>query len=191
MISLLYITKREIEGDTGSLKEQAIGHAVFRRPQSYDPVTDNIVRVQARHLRQKLEEYFAAEGSDETIVLDIPKGKYVPVYHERGALPQLESASRNSSRTKALAAALVLCLIVAGGAWVATSGVRKAIFWPWTEFLDPQRRTVIVAADATLNYIQKFAGRPVRLQDCTRPNYPQFLFPTGVPQDQADLMAST
>jgi hypothetical protein len=195
---LLYIVEREVEGDTGALKEQSIGHAVFKRPQSYDPVADNIVRVQARHLRQKVEEYFAAEGSHEPLILEIPKGKYIPSYSQRetppAAVPQ-KSARADRFRTRAILIAAGVFAVIGIVAWTAALTSRGAatggVPWPWSEFLDSQRRTIIVASDASLNYVQKFAGRPVRLQDYTRPNYPQFLFPPDASREMADLMAST
>lgn len=192
---LLYIADREMEGDMGSLKEQAIGHAVFKRPQSYDPVADNIVRVQARHLRQKVEQYFAAEGSQEPVVLEIPKGKYVPAYLDRGEVAPVVHNGPGRFPAKVLVPAVLFCVIVGAVAW-SLSGFRKTagsgtVFWPWSEFLDRERRTVIVTADSALHYVQKFAGRPVQLQDYARPNYPQFLFPAPASREQADLMATT
>ena len=60
---LLFIVERAGTDDAASINEMEIGRHVLRRAQSdFDPNTDNIVRVQARHLRKKLEEYFSAEG---------------------------------------------------------------------------------------------------------------------------------
>ena len=39
---------------------------------------DSIVRTHARLLRQKLTEYFAGEGATEQIMVEIPKGHYLP-----------------------------------------------------------------------------------------------------------------
>src|SRR3954452_24737044 len=61
---LLFVCERYLEGDRDSLREQSIGQAVFRKPVGYDPVADNVVRVQARQLRLKLEQYFVHERLD-------------------------------------------------------------------------------------------------------------------------------
>jgi len=38
------------------------------------------VRVQAGRLRTKLHEYYATEGKDDQVVIDLPKGQYTPVF---------------------------------------------------------------------------------------------------------------
>jgi hypothetical protein len=53
--------------------------AVFGRAQGYNASDDTIVRVTARQLRQKLEEYYGGEGKEEEWRLCIPRGGYVPV----------------------------------------------------------------------------------------------------------------
>jgi hypothetical protein len=80
---LLYIAENAIAGRLDALKEQQIGaHVLGRRP-DYDPAQDNIVRVRARELRQRLESYFREEGQFEPVVISIPKGHYVPAFHPR------------------------------------------------------------------------------------------------------------
>ena len=53
-----------------------------RKP-DYDPVEDNIVRVRARQLRKKVEDYFADEGLWEPVVMSIPKGHYIPLFQPK------------------------------------------------------------------------------------------------------------
>src|SRR5262249_46534209 len=53
-------------------------------PQDFDPKSDPIVRVQAGRLRLKLLEYYETEGSTEAIRIEVPKGSYVPVFHQNG-----------------------------------------------------------------------------------------------------------
>jgi hypothetical protein len=77
---LLYITEKSLLGKADEVKEQTIGSQVLRRKPDFDPTSDNIVRVQARQLRQRLERYFATEGSSESLVVSIPKGAYVPIF---------------------------------------------------------------------------------------------------------------
>jgi len=63
--------------------EQQIGIHVYGRLPGYNPNEDNIVRSQARVLRSKLEHYFANEGINETTIISIPKGRYLPVFEAR------------------------------------------------------------------------------------------------------------
>jgi len=80
---LLYITDHAILGRTERLKEQTIGAEVLGRKPNYDPADDNIVRVRAHELRGRLERYFASEGSDEQVLITIPRGTYVPEFVPR------------------------------------------------------------------------------------------------------------
>jgi hypothetical protein len=60
--------------------EQQIGINVFHRNPGYSSGDDSIVRSQARLLRGKLAAYFAGEGASEPIIIEIPKGQYLPVF---------------------------------------------------------------------------------------------------------------
>ena len=51
---LLYVTDHAILGRTDMLKEQTIGTEVLGRRPNYDPADDNIVRVRAHELRERL-----------------------------------------------------------------------------------------------------------------------------------------
>ena len=65
------------------MKEYSIGLEVFQRGVSYDPRSDAVVRVQATLLRKKLAAYYAEEGVNDPIILDLPKGHYVASFHVR------------------------------------------------------------------------------------------------------------
>ncbi len=60
--------------------EQQIGIHVFHRHPGYNSGDDSIVRSQARLLRAKVNAYFANDGSDEPVIIEIPKGQYFPVF---------------------------------------------------------------------------------------------------------------
>jgi hypothetical protein len=80
---LVYVVSRKLEGSPRELTEGVIGHRVFGRAADYNPADDSIVRTEARILRQRLEHYFAEPGREEQLVLEIPKGCYVPVFRHR------------------------------------------------------------------------------------------------------------
>ena len=65
------------------LKEYLIGIEVFNRQEAFDPRVDSIVRVEARRLRSKLDEYYTSEGRDATIRIQLRKGSYVPTFEHR------------------------------------------------------------------------------------------------------------
>jgi hypothetical protein len=77
---LQFLTGRVFEGGAEALKEYTIGVEAFGRPQDFDPKTDTIVRVQIHRLRQKLTEYYEADGSRDPILVEIPKGHYHPTF---------------------------------------------------------------------------------------------------------------
>lgn len=66
-----------------ALCEREIGCAAFGSPPDYDTDQDNIVRVNASQVRERLEADFAREGQTEPLVLELPKGKYAPVFRPR------------------------------------------------------------------------------------------------------------
>lgn len=80
---LNYIVKAKLSGDEASIKAYAIAVDVFGRPQSFDPQSDPIVRVQARRLRAALEEYYRGEGLDSPVRIFLPVGRYVPEFRYR------------------------------------------------------------------------------------------------------------
>ena len=67
-------------GETDRLKESVLGVEVFERPPDYDPRADPIVRVEARRLRARLDEYYAGEGAAAPVRIEVPKGGYVPLF---------------------------------------------------------------------------------------------------------------
>jgi len=82
----LYVCENALLGRLENVREQLIGARVFGRAQDYNLNEDNIVRVEARELRKRLESYFAGEGQNEPVTIEIPKGGYVPVFKPREPL---------------------------------------------------------------------------------------------------------
>jgi hypothetical protein len=80
---LRFVVGSTLKGEAMYLKETTIGVAVFGRSPDYDPKVDTIVRSQAWRLRAKLKKYYALEGKDDTLVIDLPLGHYVPVFSVR------------------------------------------------------------------------------------------------------------
>jgi TolB-like protein len=91
---LKYVIERTLAGEGDQLKEYVVGVEVFERGSTYDPRLDSIVRVEARRLRAKLEEYYRGDGSNDPIAIEIPRGSYVPVFRASG--PADGAASSNA-----------------------------------------------------------------------------------------------
>jgi hypothetical protein len=88
---LLYIVDRHLSDRADEITEQKIGVLVFGRAEGYDSNEDNIVRSYARNLRKRLEEYFATEGVEEGLLLEVPRGGYAPVFSPRLLAPAVTS----------------------------------------------------------------------------------------------------
>lgn len=80
---LRFICSETIAGRSAQLKAYVIGIEVFGRTIDFDPQTDAIVRVQAGQLRLRLTNYYAGAGCDDTILINVPKGGYVPQFSWR------------------------------------------------------------------------------------------------------------
>ena len=82
-----------LRGEASHLKETTIGVSVFSRSPDYDPKVDTIVRSQAWRLRAKLRKYYASEGANDAVVIDIPIGHYVPVFRTREEIASDQQAT--------------------------------------------------------------------------------------------------
>ncbi|MGC9198177.1 MAG: hypothetical protein ACP5E5_04470 [Acidobacteriaceae bacterium] len=77
---MLYVGQCAIHDTPEEATEQQIGIHVFGRAPGYNYSEDSIVRTNARLLRQKLAEFYASEGADEQMIVEIPKGHYLPIF---------------------------------------------------------------------------------------------------------------
>ena len=75
---------------------------MFDRREAFDPRVDSIVRVEARRLRYKLEEYYRTEGREDGIRIVLRKGSYVPIFEYRSAASGASPASPRRSMEIAL-----------------------------------------------------------------------------------------
>jgi TolB-like protein/Flp pilus assembly protein TadD len=80
---LRFCVEHTLEEKGDQLKEQLVGVEVFDRKGDYDPRTDPIVRVEAMRLRSKLKAYYASSGRPDCVLVELPKGAYVPTFRRR------------------------------------------------------------------------------------------------------------
>jgi len=79
---LRYLADHALRHPGVALKEYQIATEVFGRPSDFDPHLDSLVRVQAGRLRSKLSEYYASEGVEDAIIVELPKGTYTLAFHQ-------------------------------------------------------------------------------------------------------------
>lgn len=84
---LRYLAEHSLDHPGIPLKEYQIATEVLGRPAGFDPQSDSTVRVQAGRLRVKLAEYYAHEGGNDPILVEIPKGSYAITFQARGTQP--------------------------------------------------------------------------------------------------------
>jgi hypothetical protein len=80
---LRYLAEHALDHPGIPLKEYQIATEVFGRPAAFDPQLDSTIRVQAGRLRLKLVEYYASEGADDPVQVEMPKGTYLLSFHPR------------------------------------------------------------------------------------------------------------
>lgn len=108
---LRYVVERHLEGRDSEIKESLLAIEVFGRPPDYDPKQDPIVRTEASRLRARLSEYYVGEGKDDPLVIELPKGGYVPAFRA-GLAERAPAPKYRRSRRWLWAAAAVACVVV-------------------------------------------------------------------------------
>jgi Tfp pilus assembly protein PilF len=132
---LRYVVEETLAGRGGLIKEYSLGAEVFARGDDFDPRIDPIVRVQARNLRARMAKYYEGPGAEESILIDLPKRTYVPVFMSKDApmseevapaepevapatppAPAVVQPERPSRRSTARVVAAAVLVLFAGGA---------------------------------------------------------------------------
>ncbi len=170
---LKFLADKAVAGEADELKEYSIGVDAFGKPHTYDPRTDAIVRLQVGRLRQKLGEYYRTEGKDDTLVFELPKGRFklrwdarptseAPAKVREGHVEPLGDATLPKAgigRTPLIFALLAAVLVM--GVWSVYSGIRlwraranpsPTVWTPeleqlWQPFLTSRRPLVVALAD--------------------------------------------
>lgn len=93
-----FLATKTIAGAPEALKEYTIGVEALGRKPDFDPKIDPIVRVQSHRLRLKLKEYYDLEGSHDPILIQIPRGHYLPTFEVvTVSKPDLDRASASDT----------------------------------------------------------------------------------------------
>ncbi|MBS7698391.1 adenylate cyclase [Chelatococcus sp. YT9] len=80
---LRYVVEETLAGRSSRIKAFSIAIEVFGRDETFDTQNDPVVRIEAGRLRRALERYYLVAGQDDPVLVDIPKGGYVPVFTRR------------------------------------------------------------------------------------------------------------
>jgi Tol biopolymer transport system component len=127
---LTFLAERHLEGSDNQLKESVIAVEVFGRKPDHDPSQDSIVRTEAGRLRARLAEYYVGEGKGDGVVIELPKGGYIPVFRFQAPVAQPappEKPPEEKSRRRpwlipaVVTTAVALALAIAAILWVQTT----------------------------------------------------------------------
>ncbi len=119
---LRFIVERCLDGKDEELKESVIAIEVLGRSPDYNPKRDPIVRTEAARLRARLNEYYAGEGKNDTLVIELPKGGYIPAFRQTVPSADLDPGEAPTKRQKmrlwlAVAAACLAVTFAIAGWW--------------------------------------------------------------------------
>ena len=76
---LRYTVERTLQGEGDTLKEYVIGTEVYDRGPPYHPSQGSIVRTEARRLRDKLKEFYGADGAKDEVLIYYRPESYQPL----------------------------------------------------------------------------------------------------------------
>lgn len=92
---LLYIVNETLSGRSDRIKAYSVAVEVFGRDARLDIQSDPVVRIEAGRLRRALERYYYLRGSADPILIEIPKGGYVPSFKRREDRAKSKEFPRN------------------------------------------------------------------------------------------------
>src|SRR3982751_2952854 len=157
---LRYLAEHSLDHPGIALKEYQIATEVLGRPAGFDPQSDSTVRVQAGRLRVKLAEFYAQEGTNDPVLVEIPKGSYALTFTLRpskspaASLPSLQAFELPGKRPQPLPsnrgwaiAVIVLAVLL------ASSMIAGAIL------LSPRTRQQLLSAASAPPQLQVFWNR--------------------------------
>ena len=116
---LRFVVERHLSGRDNELKETVIATEVFGRLPDYNPKQDAVVRTEAGRLRARLAEYYLAEGTGDPLVIELPKGGYVPAFRH-AVVSKVEDPNllvRKFPRVAVAAAMVCMAISLAGMFW--------------------------------------------------------------------------
>lgn len=130
---LTFVVEETQAGRGQRIKAYTIATDALGREASFDPQNDPIVRVEAGRLRQALDSYYATGGHDDPVVVELPRGRYVPTFRKRAdrfRLGDIPATARKLFKRAAVVrvqlGVLIIAILLAAAAEVAFVHWRQA-----------------------------------------------------------------
>ena len=83
---LRYVVTETIHEKANELKEYTIAVKGLGKPPDFNPQIDAMIRINAGRLRRLLEEYYEEEGKEDSVIISMTRGSYVPAFSDRGKI---------------------------------------------------------------------------------------------------------
>ncbi len=92
---LTYVVKETLAGRAEHIKAYNVAVDGLGISENFDPQKDSRIRVLASRLRQSLSSYYRGDGAADPVIIDLPKGRYLPFFSHNtsAALPLTDRAS--------------------------------------------------------------------------------------------------
>jgi hypothetical protein len=94
---LTFVVGEALAGNADRIKGYTIAVDALGRRHDFDPTTDAIVRVDANRIRRALKNYYAADGAEDLVVIDLPYRHYVPTFSRRALCDEPPAIARLTS----------------------------------------------------------------------------------------------
>jgi hypothetical protein len=144
-----YVVEHTLSGREDMLKERTIGIEVFGRSTSYEPSDDATVRVKAGDVRKRLGLYYAEQGAQNPVRIELPPGTYVPEFRwsdapevltpalqpvaapELPAMAPMPGKSRPLRGVYIILGAILIAIAIAATLWMRSRSASTALdqFW--------------------------------------------------------------
>jgi hypothetical protein len=92
---LRYLMEKTLSGEADHLKEYTVAIDGLGKSVTYDPQHNSTVRIQVGRLRQKLAEYYRGEGKNDSVIVDLPKGRFKLTCEVRSAASALNPVQQS------------------------------------------------------------------------------------------------
>jgi adenylate cyclase len=90
---LRFIVEKTLAGEAAEIKGYTVATQVLGRKPDFDPNLDPIVRILAGRLRRALEKYYQEQGENDPVIIDVPRGTYVPWFRPSSRLEGPDDAT--------------------------------------------------------------------------------------------------
>jgi hypothetical protein len=114
---LSFVVETVLAGRADRIKSYSIAVDALGRDTSFNPQTDPIVRVEAGRLRRALAQYYALGGRVDPVVIEMPRGSYIPSFRRRSLPIGLRKPSFSGRRALYRVARLRLIALIAAVAF--------------------------------------------------------------------------